>query len=80
MFSSCHLIIYEPSLFVRYTVVIVTLSILSSIVVCLLLTVLWIVMRKYRSRRRQRTKPVSDSKYLKKVGAYSFETRKMKRN
>jgi hypothetical protein len=37
-------------------------------------------MRKYRSRRRQRTKPVSDSKYLKKVGAYSFETRKMKRN
>ena len=76
MFSSCHLIIYEPSLFVRYTVAIVTLSILSSIVVCLLLTVLWIVTRKFGSRRRQRTKPVSDLKYLKKVGAFSFEKQK----
>ena len=82
MFSSCHLIIYEPSFFVRYTVTIVTLSILAGIFVCLLLTALWIQVIKYRSRRRQRqrTKPVSGSKDLKKVGAFSYETKKMKRN
>jgi hypothetical protein len=36
-------------------------------------------LRKYRSRRRQRTKPVSDSKDLKKVGAFCFETKKIRK-
>jgi hypothetical protein len=80
MFASCHLIIYKPSFFVRYTVAIVTLLILSGICVCLLLIALWMqVMRQYRSRRQQRqqTKPVLDTKD-KTVGAFSYD-KKIKR-
>lgn len=56
LFSSCHLLIYEPSFYIRHTRAVILLSILGGIGLCLLLAKLWFrFTREKRSRRpRQR--------------------------
>jgi hypothetical protein len=60
MFYSCHLKIYEPTYFVRYTVWIVILSVFTVVILVPISLYLGIqVIKRQRSRRRQRqqTKP-----------------------
>lgn len=74
MFSSCHLKIYEPSFFVRYTVWIVILSVLTVIILVPILMYLGIqLMKQQRSRRRQRqqSKPELTFKET-KVSAFRY--------
>jgi len=59
MFGSCHLKIYEPSLFVRHTRAVVSLSILAGISLAFSIAKLWIKFtRQNASRQKERRQQV----------------------
>ena len=52
MFGSCHLTIYEPSFFIRYSAAVVTLAIFTLIGVTLIIGYLWMIIKRNKKLKR----------------------------
>eukprot|EP00804_Cyclotella_cryptica_P001991 CCRYP_007413-RA/>CCRYP_007413-RA protein AED:0.05 eAED:0.03 QI:0/0/0/1/1/1/4/0/2016 len=78
MFGSCHLTIYEPSVFHRYTVVLVTTTFIGLICICAVLGCIWIKLTSLRTLRRKHRQQVRSKKDTGMTHSLGYGFRKKK--
>lgn len=78
MFGSCHLTIYEPSIFNRYTVLLVGTIIIAFIFVCILLGCIWVKLTRRRTVQRKRLQRVKSKKDTRTVHSFAFDSGRRK--
>ena len=77
LFKSCHLTIYEPSIFSRYTALLVISFVLTFICICLVLGCIWRTLTKRRTTQRKRRQRIRQSETAKATThAFAYESRK----
>lgn len=76
MFGSCHLTIYEPSLFNRYTSLLVSSFVIIFICVCVLLGCIWKALTRRRIVQRKRRQRVKAKKATRMTHAFAYEDKK----
>ena len=76
MFGSCHLTIYEPSVFNKYTSLLVTSFVISFICICLLLGCIWRALTRRAEAQRKSRQRVKSKKTEVVMHAFAYEDRK----